>query len=143
LKGAAIFASDLCRHLTHPHVFDYLQAHSYADTESTGEINLTNDITMDITGHHVLIVEDLIDTGLTLQWAVKHILAKGPASLRVAVLLDKKARRKPSVNVKLDFCGFDCPNQFIVGYGMDFNQEYRSLPFIGVLKPEAYKGPQH
>ena len=107
-----------------------------SQTTSSGSINLKKDIDVDPKGKHVLIVEDLIDTGNTLAWVKKHFESKEVASFKLCCLLDKKARR--IADVAVDYVGFDCPDEFVVGYGMDFAEHYRTLPFVGVLKPEAY-----
>jgi len=140
LKGAFIFASDLTRHLTCAFECDFLNVMSYgAGTESTGTVTLLSPLRTPVKGRHVLIVEDLIDSGLTLEWAQKHIAKDGPASLRIVCLLNKHGRRDPKIALEPDLYGFDCPNKFVVGYGMDFNQQYRCLPYVCILKPEAYK----
>ena len=107
-----------------------------------GRCNLTNvkqDLSQDIKGRHVLILEDIFDTGNSLDFTVKHLLAKEPASLKICTLLDKPERRKPGVTVKADYPGFVIPNEFVVGYGLDFDEHYRNLPYVGVLKPAVYE----
>jgi len=140
LKGAVIFAADLLRHCAFKHELDFLNCSSYgSSTESSGQVELLSPLRIPVKGRHVLLIEDLIDSGLTLDFARKHVLGGGAASLRIAVLFNKRGRRLPTLDITPDFCGFECPNKFIVGYGMDFAQHYRTLPFVSVLKPEAYK----
>jgi len=141
LKGATVFGVDLIRRLTCPYEIDFLNVSSYAGTESSGEVTLLSELQTNIKGRHVLVIEDLMDTGLTLEWLVEYLLAKEPASLRVAVLLNKEGRRNPKCLIKLDYVGYECPNKFVIGYGMDFVQQYRYIPYIGVLHPDAYKKP--
>jgi hypoxanthine phosphoribosyltransferase len=138
LKGAFIAVADVARHLTVPNKIDFMVASSYGHgTETTGVIKLKKDLDVDPSGKHILIVEDLIDTGTTLEWIKKYLLTKEPKSVRICCILDKKARRTSSV--KVDYVGFECPDEFVVGYGMDFAGDFRTLPFVGVLKPSAYK----
>eukprot|EP01083_Nonionella_stella_P085721 237773_1 len=136
LKGAFMFASDLIRNLEVPYNLDFISASSYTGTESTGSIFLKRDMDVDPRGKHILVIEDLCDTGTTIQWVVKHLQSKAPKSVKVACLCEKMGRR--SADVKIDYCGFRCPDEFIVGYGMDYNDSYRCLPFVGVLKSEVY-----
>jgi len=140
LKGAFVFASDLLRHFRFPYEIDFLNVSSYGDsTHTSGKVTLLSPLQTPVKNRHVLLVEDLVDTGLTLDWARKYILEKEPASLRLCVFLNKHGRRAPDLDIPIDFYAADCPNKFIVGYGMDFAQQYRCLPYIAVLKPEAYK----
>ncbi len=137
LKGSVIFLSDLMRHLTVPHKIDFMATSSYgAVTESTGVVKILKDLDAPIVGKHVLIVEDIIDTGHTLSYLLEILENRHPASLRIVTLLDKKERRE--VPVFVDYVGFEVPNRFVIGYGLDFNELYRNLPYIGVLKPEIY-----
>jgi hypoxanthine phosphoribosyltransferase len=135
LKGAFIFVADLLRDLTVNYKIDFMVVSSYAGTTS-GNIRLKQDLEVDPHGKHILVVEDLIDTGKTLKWMKEHLQTKAPASVRIACLLDKAERRE--VDVEVDFVGWTCPDEFVVGYGMDFDNGYRCMPFVGVLKPEAY-----
>jgi len=137
LKGAFIFLADLLRHMTVPYVTDFMSVSSYSGTSSTGSIKLKKDVDIDPTGLHVLVVEDLIDTGNTLHWIKHHFEGKQVASVRIACLLNKKVQHRNN-HVHVDYVGFDCPDVFVVGYGMDFDHEYRCLPYVGVLKPAAY-----
>ena len=137
LKGAFIAVADVARNLTVPNQIDFMVASSYGHgTETSGVIKLKKDLDVDPSGKNILIVEDLIDTGTTLEWIKKYLLTKDPKSVRICCILDKKARRTSTV--KIDYVGFDCPDEFVVGYGMDFAGDFRTLPFVGVLKPSAY-----
>lgn len=134
LKGAFVFLSDLMRAVKFPVKVDFMAVKSYKGTETTGEVNILLDLREDIEGKDVLIVEDIVDTGITLN-AVKRILEKRkPKSLRICALLDKKERRV--VDVKVDYIGFAIPNKFVVGYGLDFEEKYRNLPYVSLLKDE-------
>jgi hypoxanthine phosphoribosyltransferase len=134
LKGAFVFLSDLMRAVKFPVKVDFMAVKSYKGTETTGEVNILLDLREDIKGKNVLIVEDIVDTGITLN-AVKRILEKRkPKSLRICALLDKKERRV--VDVRVDYIGFAIPNKFVVGYGLDFEEKYRNLPYVSLLKDE-------
>ena len=138
LKGSFIFMADLARRLTVPHRVDFIALSSYTDTaESTGSVRLIMDTRADIAGRHVLIVEDILDTGYTLNYLYRIFEARGPASLRTAVLLSKPERRK--VEVKVDYLGFQIPDVWVVGYGLDFADRFRTLPYIAALKPSTYQ----
>ncbi|PHS36618.1 MAG: hypoxanthine phosphoribosyltransferase [Alkaliphilus sp.] len=138
LKGANIFLSDLIREIDIPLYIDFMAVSSYGNsTESSGVVRILKDIEIDLTGKHVLIVEDIVDTGLTLEYLTSNILSRNVASLKVCTLLDKPAKRKSKV--KIDYIGFDIPDEFVVGYGIDYAEKYRNLPYIGVLKEEVYK----
>jgi len=137
LKGAYIFLSDLSRLLDIPHEVDFMAVSSYGSgTTSSGAVRIVLDLKQDITGQHVLIVEDIIDSGRTLAYMRRNLLARSPASLRICTLLNKPERRE--VDVPVDYLGFDIPDKFVVGYGLDYAQHYRNLPFIAVLKPEVF-----
>lgn len=137
LKGAFIFLSDLSRLLEMPHEVDFMAISSYGSgTTSSGAVRIVLDLKEDIAGRHVLIVEDIIDSGRTLAYMRRNLLARSPASLRICTLLNKPTRR--AVEVPVDYTGFDIPDEFVVGYGLDFAQHYRNLPFIAVLKPEIF-----
>lgn len=139
LKGAFIFLSDLTRLLDMPHEVDFMAISSYgAGTSSSGAVRIVLDLKEDIAGRHILIVEDIIDSGRTLDYMRRNLLARSPASLRICTLLNKPARRE--VDVPVDYVGFDIPDEFVVGYGLDFAQLYRNLPFIAVLKPQVFGG---
>ncbi len=137
LKGAFVFLADLSRALTRPHQLDFMGISSYgAGTESSGAVRIVLDLKQDIAGRHVLIVEDIIDSGRTLDYMRRNLLARDPASLRICALLDKPERR--AVDVPVDYLGFEIPDEFVVGYGLDFAEIYRNLPYIAVLKPEVF-----
>lgn len=139
LKGCMMFIVDLARALKRPLALDFIAVSSYgASTASSGVVRMVKDLDIDIAGKHVLIVEDIIDSGLTLDYLREHLLRREPATLRICALLNKPERRL--TDVKIDFLGFDIPNEFVVGYGLDYGELYRNLPYIGVLKPEVYKG---
>jgi len=139
LKGAVVFLSDLMRHLTIPCIVDYVDWSSYgSSTSSSGVFRILRDLEESVESRHVLIIEDIIDTGLTLHYLQRHIRGRNPASVKVAALLDKPSRRK--IEARADYCGFQVPDEFVVGYGLDYEQKYRNMPFVGVLKPEIYAG---
>lgn len=139
LRGAVIFMADLMRHLTIPATMDFMAISSYGSgTRTSGVVRILQDLDQSIEGRHVVIVEDIIDSGLTLSYLVENLRSRHPASLATCVLLDKPARRE--VPFKPDYVGFDVPDEFVVGYGLDYAEDYRHLPYIGVLKPEIYKG---
>jgi len=138
LKGVVVFYADMVRQITVPCQFDFMWISSYQGTESTGRMEVKRDISADIKGRHVVILEDIYDTGNSLDFTYKHLLTKEPASLKICTLLDKPERRNPKVTLKPDYVGFTIPNEFVVGYGLDFNEHYRNLPYVGVLKPETY-----
>ncbi|MSU46429.1 MAG: hypoxanthine phosphoribosyltransferase [Lacunisphaera sp.] len=139
VNGALIFTADLLRSLRSPLRLDCLRASSYhAGTKATGEPRIVDQMKLDVRGQHVLLVDDILDTGKTLAAVACLIKTKGAASVKTCVLLDKKARRM--VPFEADYVGFEIPNEFVVGYGLDFNERYRNLPCIGVLKPKYYAG---
>jgi hypoxanthine phosphoribosyltransferase len=139
LKGAIMFIVDLARALDLPVKLDFMAVASYgASTQTSGIVRILKDLDSSIEGKHVLIVEDIIDSGLTLNYIVETLQTRNPASLKVCALLNKPARRQ--VDVTVDYICFNIPDEFVVGYGLDFNQIYRNLPFVGVLKPEMYTG---
>ncbi|MEW8978795.1 MAG: hypoxanthine phosphoribosyltransferase [Symbiobacterium sp.] len=132
LKGAFVFCADLVRALTVPAEVDFMAVSSYGSaTESSGVIRILKDLERSVTGRHVLLVEDIVDTGLTLRYLKEYLEHQNPASLRVAVLLDKPARRRTEVSV--DYVGFTIPDEFVVGYGIDCAEQYRHLPYVGVV----------
>ena len=136
LKGVVCFMADLMQHLSLPVTLDFMAISYYGGDGQV--VKITRDLDSSITGQHVLMVEDIVDTGMTLNYILSHLAAHNPASLRVCTLLDKRARRL--VNVPLDYVGFEVPDEFVVGYGLDYKGEYRNLPFIGILHPELIKG---
>jgi hypoxanthine phosphoribosyltransferase len=132
LKGAFVFLADLVRHLTIPAQIEFIRIASYGSKkESSGEVTVTKDVEITLEGKDVLVIEDIVDTGLSLKFLVEHLCAHNPASLRVCALVDKKARRE--VEVQVDYTGFAMTDGFIVGYGIDFNEQYRALPEIFVV----------
>ena len=139
LKGVVVFFADMIRQLNVPCQIDFMWISSYEGTESTGNMVVKRDLSADIRGRHVLILEDIYDTGNSLSFVHQHLLSKEPASLKICTLLDKPSRRKPGITLQADYVGFEIPNAFVVGYGLDFNEHYRNLPYVGVLKPEAYQ----
>jgi len=139
LKGALPFLADLMRATPIPLALDFLEVSSYGEgTETSGVVRILKDLAHPIEGRHVLVVEDILDTGHTLSYVFDHLRAQRPASLRLCVLLDKPARRV--IPIEIDYRGFEIPDKFVVGYGLDYAERYRNLPFIGVLKPEVYRG---
>lgn len=139
LRGAFVFMADLARAITIPLAIDFMAVSSYgASTSSSGVVRIIKDFDENVEGKHILIVEDIIDSGLTLKYLYNQILSRKPASVRICTLLDKPERRKTDVPV--DYNGFSIPDAFVVGYGLDYAERYRNLPYIGVLKPSVYGG---
>jgi len=140
LKGSIIFMADLIRAITIPHEIDFMATSSYgANVSSSGVVRILKDLNASIEGRNVVIVEDIIDSGHTLSYLVRILQERRPASLRIMTLLDKPERRE--VDIHVDWVGFSIPNEFVVGYGLDYDEVYRNLPFIGVLKPSVYGAP--
>lgn len=138
LKGANVFVADLMRKIKIPLQIDFIAVSSYGlSTESSGVVKIIKDLDQSIEGKDVLIVEDIIDTGLTLHYLYENLLSRKPNSLKICTLLDKPERRK--IDMKIDYKGFDIPDEFIIGYGIDYAEQYRNLPFVGVLKREVYE----
>lgn len=137
LKGVAVFFADMIRQFTAPCQIDFMWISSYTGT-SSGNMIIRKDVSADLEGRHVVILEDIFDTGRSLDFTYKHLLSKNPASLRICTLLDKPERRDPAVTLKPDYTGFVIDNEFVVGYGLDYNEKYRNLPYVGILKPEIY-----
>lgn len=138
LKGVVVFYADMIRHIQVPCQMDFMWLSSYAGTDSTGKMLVRQDVTADIEGRHVLILEDIFDTGNSLEFTVNHLKKQNPASIKICTLLDKPERRRAGVTLKADYVGFTIPNAFVVGYGLDYNEKYRNLPYVGILKPEVY-----
>ncbi len=137
LKGSVAFMADLMRAIDIGASIDFMSVSSYgAGTRSTGVVKIVKDLDMPIAGADVLIVEDILDSGMTLSYISELLEARNPASIRICTLLDKPERRK--ADVAADYIGFEVPDEFVVGYGLDFNEKYRNLPYVGVLKPEVY-----
>jgi hypoxanthine phosphoribosyltransferase len=138
LKGAIMFLSDLSRKLAIPHAIDFMAVSSYgASTESSGVVRILMDLETSILDRHVLIVEDIIDSGRTLDYITRNLRTRSPASMKICSLLDKKERRV--IPIPVDYVGFEIPDEFVIGYGLDFAEFYRNLPFIGVLRPQFYE----
>lgn len=137
LKGSVMFIVDLARSLQRHIALDFIAISSYGHTTKTsGVVRVLKDLDTDIGGQHVLIVEDIVDSGLTLAYLRESLQRRNPASLRICALLNKPSRREADVTI--DYSGFDIPNEFVVGYGLDYAERYRNLPYIGVLRPEVY-----
>ena len=139
LKGVVVFYADMVREIKTHCQMDFMWISSYAGTTTTNQMQVKRDVSADIKGRHVLILEDIFDTGNSLDFTYKHLMAKEPASLKICTLLDKPSRRKEGITLQADYVGFTVPNAFVVGYGLDYNEHYRNLPYVGVLKPEAYQ----
>ena len=137
LKGVVVFYADMVRKIQAPCQMDFMWISSYVGKESK-QMMVRQDLTRNIEGRHVLILEDIYDTGNSLQFIVNHLKAKNPASLKICTFLDKPEGRRPGITLKADYVGFTIPNEFVVGYGLDFDERYRNLPYIGILKPEMY-----
>jgi hypoxanthine phosphoribosyltransferase len=140
LKGAVFFMADLMRHLSIPCEVDFMAISSYgASTDSSGVVRILKDLDINIEGRHVLVVEDIIDSGLTLSYLMRTLEARAPASLEICALLTKPHRREIKVPVR--YTGFEIPNEFVIGYGLDYAERYRNLPYVGVLDPEILPSP--
>ena len=136
LKGCFIFMADLMRRVDIHCSMDFMAVSSYSGTSSTGAVKINKDLSEDIEGRHVIIVEDILDSGVTLSYLKKYLEVRKPASMSIVTLMDKPSRRK--ADVYADYSCFEVPDAFVVGYGLDYNEKYRNLPYIGVLKPEIY-----
>ncbi len=139
LKGVVMFFSDVVRNVQIPCQLDFMWISSYGSGTTSGSMTVKKDVSADLKGRHVVILEDIYDTGNSLNFTYHHLLSKEPASLKICTLLDKPERRNPAVTLKPDYVGYVIPNEFVVGYGLDYNEHYRNLPYIGVLKPEVYQ----
>ncbi len=137
LRGSVPFLAELIKNIDLDIQYDFMDVSSYAGTESTGDIKILKDLDSSVKGMDILLVEDIVDTGRTIEAVCRTLMHKGAASVKIVTLLDKPARR--TANVKADYIGFEVANEFVVGFGMDFNQKYRCLPYIGILKEECYK----
>lgn len=138
LKGVVMFFGDMVKRIRIPCQIDFMWISSYQGTHSA-EMRVKRDVSCDLKGRHVVILEDIFDTGRSLDFTYRHLLSKEPASLKICTLLDKPERRDPGITLQADYTGFVIPNEFVVGYGLDFNEHFRNLPYVGVLKPEAYE----
>jgi len=137
LNGTVLFLADLIRHLNLPLRLDFIGVSSYGKGTESGELVFTKELRLDVQGRDVLLVDDILDTGRTLSRVVPKLRALQPRRIKICVLLDKPERREEKI--RADYIGFTIPNEFVVGYGLDFNERYRNLPFVGVLKPELYQ----
>ena len=136
LKGAVFFMADLMRHLSIPCEVDFMAISSYgASTDSSGVVRILKDLDINIEGRHVLVVEDIIDSGLTLSYLIRNLESRNPETLEICALLTKPERREIDVHVR--YTGFEIPNEFVIGYGLDFGERYRNLPYVAVLDPDA------
>ena len=140
LKGSVVFMADLMRAVSIPCGIDFMVVSSYggANTSSTGLVKIIKDLDADLTGRDVLIVEDILDTGITLSKLVPVLKMRNPGSVKICTILSKPSRRM--ADIEPDYCGFEVPDEFVVGYGLDYDEKYRNLPYVGVLKPEVYSG---
>ena len=136
LKGCFIFMADLMRHVGIDCSMDFMAVSSYSGTTSTGAVKINKDLSEIIEGRHLILVEDILDSGVTLNYLKNYLMVRKPASIAIATLMDKPARRK--ADIYADYSCFEIPDAFVVGYGLDYNERYRNLPYIGVLKPEIY-----
>ena len=137
LKGVVVFYADMIRKIEVPCQMDFMWISSYVGTESKKMV-VRQDLSQNVEGRHVLILEDIYDTGNSLEFVVNHIKSKNPASLKICTFLDKPEGRRPGSTLKADYTGFEIPNAFVVGYGLDYNERYRNLPYVGILKKELY-----
>ena len=136
LKGCFIFMADLMREVSIPCSMDFMAVSSYSGTSSTGAVKINKDLSEDIVDRHLILVEDILDSGVTLNYLKQYLRVRRPASIHIATLLDKPARRK--ADIQPDYSCFQVPDAFVVGYGLDYNERYRNLPYIGILKPKVY-----
>lgn len=137
LRGASLFIADLAREISSPVELDFMAVSSYgSSTKSSGVVRIIKDLDEGIEGRHVLVVEDILDTGLTLKYLLKNLASRGPRSLEVCTLLSKEGKRRVPISCK--YVGFDIADEFVVGYGLDYAEEYRNLPYVGILKPDIY-----
>ena len=136
LKGCFIFLADLMRHVSIPCTMDFMSVSSYSGTSSTGAVKINKDLNQDIEGRHLILVEDILDSGVTLNYLKTYLQVRKPASVSIVTLMDKPVHRKAPVYA--DYACFDVPDAFVVGYGLDYNERYRNLPYIGILSPEVY-----
>ena len=138
LKGVVVFFGDMMKYIDIPCQMDFMGVSSYGSGTTAGKLQLRYDVSVDLTGRHVVILEDIFDTGSSLQFTYEHVLQKNPASVKICTLLDKPERRRAGITVQADYTGYVIPNEFVVGYGLDYDEHYRNLPYIGILKPEVY-----
>ena len=138
LKGVVVFYADMIRAFDAPCQLDFMWLSSYAGTRSTGNMVVRQDVSADLHGRHVVILEDILDTGRSLLFTYEHLKAAGAASVKICTLLDKPEGRLPECPIQADYVGFTIPNAFVVGYGLDYNEKYRNLPYVGILSPAVY-----
>ena len=139
LKGSVIFMADLMREITVPCEIDFMCVSAYGNrTEASGNVRIIKDLDINLEGKDLLLVEDILDSGVTLSYVCRMLETRNPASIKICTLLDKPERRKS--NIKADYAGTFVPNEFVVGYGLDYAEKFRALPYVGVLKPEVYSG---
>lgn len=139
LKGVVVFYADMIRAFDNHCQLEFMWISSYKGTQSTGNVVVKQDVKTDLTGRHVVILEDIVDSGRSLQFVVQHLKEKGAASVRICALLDKPEGRAPGIDIQADYVGFTIPNAFVVGYGLDYDEKYRNLPYVGILKPHVYE----
>ena len=139
LKGVVVFYADMIRAFDAPCQLDFMWVSSYKGTQSTGSMNVRQDVSADLTGRHVVILEDILDSGRSLTFVRDHLIARGAASVKICTLLDKPEGRVPGYEITAEYTGFTIPNAFVVGFGLDYNEKYRNLPYVGILKPEVYE----
>ena len=139
LKGVVVFYSDMIRAFDAPCQLDFMWISSYQGTQSTGNMLVRQDVSTNLQGRHVVILEDILDTGRSLKFVVQHLKDKGAASVELCTLLDKPEGRVPGYEIKAKYVGFSIPNEFVIGYGLDYNEKYRNLPYVGILKPSVYE----
>ena len=139
LKGVVVFYADMIRAFDAHCQLDFMWVSSYKGTQSTGEMIVRQDVSADLTGRHVVILEDILDTGRSLKFTRDHLISKGAASVKICTLLDKPEGRAAGYDIQADYIGFTIPNAFVVGFGLDYNEKYRNLPYVGILKPEVYE----
>lgn len=139
LKGVVVFYADMIRAFNAPCQLDFMCVSSYQGAKSTGNMVVRKDVSTDLTGRHVVILEDILDTGRSLRFVVEHLKSKGAASVKICTLLDKPEGRVPGFEIQAEYTGFSVPNAFLVGYGLDYDEKYRNLPYVGILKPEVYE----
>lgn len=139
LKGVVVFFADMVRNIDIPCQFDFMWISSYSGANSSGNMEVKRDVSTDLKGRHVVILEDIFDTGRSLEFTYQHLLRKEPASLKICTFLDKPSRRNAGITLQADYVGYEIPNEFVVGYGLDYNEHFRNLPYVGVLKREVYE----
>ena len=139
LKGVVMFFADVVRNFEHHCEIDFMCISSYSGTQSRGVMQVLKDLSQDITGRHVVVLEDIYDTGNSLNFVYNYLEGRGAASVEICTFLDKPERRNPNVTLVPKYVGYVIPNEFVVGYGLDYNENFRNLPYIGVLKPEVYQ----